>query len=319
MWTEPVNLGAKINTPYDENTPFMHADGKTLYFSSYGWPGFGNNDIFYSRIGDDGQFTTPVNLGYPINTFNEEIGLIVTADGSEGLFSSNIKDGGFGDLDIYHFKLPEKVKPLPVTYIKGIVSDKESKALLEANVMVIDLKTNTAVFNDYTSNETGDFLIVMPIGSEYSFNVDAPGYLFNSRHFKLNKANANKPYELEIFLEKIKVGSNVVLENIFFDTNKYQLLPSSQAELNILIALLNSNQYVAIEIQGHTDNIGEVKLNEKLSENRAKAVYDFLITNGIDKKRLTFKGYGETKPQYENTTEEGRKLNRRTQFIITKI
>lgn len=318
-WTEPVNLGPKINTPYDENTPFMHADGKTLYFSSNGWPGFGDNDIFYSRIGDDGQFTTPVNLGYPINTFNEEIGLIVTADGSEGLFSSNIKDGGFGDLDIYHFKLPEKVKPLPVTYIKGIVRDKETKALLEANVMVIDLKTNTAVFNDYTSNETGDFLIVMPIGSEYSFNVDAPGYLFNSRHFQLNKTNANKPYELEILLEKIKIGSNVILENIFFDTNKYQLLPSSQAELNVLIALLNSNQYVAIEIQGHTDNIGEAKLNEKLSENRAKAVYDFLINNGIDKKRLTFKGFGETKPQYENTTEEGRKLNRRTQFIITKI
>lgn len=318
QWTEPVNLGDTINTPYDENTPFMHADGKTLYFSSDGWPGFGNKDIFYSRLTADGKFSTPVNLGYPINTFNEEVGLIVTADGTEGLFSSNIKNGGFGDLDIYRFKLPVQVKPLPVTYVKGIVRDKETKALLEANVLVIDLKTHNAVFNDYTSKETGDFLAVMPIGSNYSFDVEADGYLFNSLNFELNKAN-DKPYEIEILLEKIKVGSNVTLQNIFFDTNKFDLLPTSMVELNILIELLKNNANISIEIQGHTDNIGEVKLNEKLSENRAKAVYDFLINNGIDRKRLSFKGYGESKPRAENATEEGRKQNRRTEFVITKI
>ncbi|KQC00780.1 OmpA family protein [Pedobacter sp. Hv1] len=318
QWTEPVNLGDTINTPYDENTPFMHADGKTLYFSSDGWPGFGNKDIFYSRLKNDGKFSTPVNLGYPINTFNEEVGLIVTADGTEGLFSSNIKNGGFGDLDIYRFKLPEQVKPLPVTYVKGIVRDKETKALLEANVLVIDLKTHNAVFNDYTSKETGDFLAVMPIGSNYSFDVEADGYIFNSLHFELNKANG-KPYEIEILLEKIKVGSNVTLQNIFFDTNKFELLPSSMVELNILIELLKNNANISIEIQGHTDNVGDVKLNEKLSENRAKAVYDFLINNGIDRKRLSFKGYGETKPRADNATEEGRKQNRRTEFVVTKI
>jgi outer membrane protein OmpA-like peptidoglycan-associated protein len=318
-WMEPVNLGPQINTPYDENTPFIHADGKTLYFSSNGWPGFGDKDIFLSRITNDGQFSTPVNLGYPINTYNEEIGLIVTADGTEGLFSSNIKDGGFGDLDIYHFKLPEKVKPLPITYVKGIVRDRETKELLEANVLVIDLKTNNPVFNDYTSKETGDFLAVMPIGSEYSFNVEAEGYLFNSQNFQLAKANSNKPYELEILLDKIKVGNNVTLYNIFFDTNKYELLPTSKIELDILIELLTSHPSLCIEIQGHTDDVGENKINETLSENRAKAVFDFLITNGIDKKRLTFKGYGETKPRSDNATEEGRKQNRRTEFIITKI
>ncbi|WP_316766355.1 OmpA family protein [Pedobacter frigiditerrae] len=318
-WTDPVNLGPKVNTPYDENTPFIHADGKTLYFSSNGWPGFGDKDIFYSRIGDDGQFSTPVNLGYPINTFNEEIGLIVTADGTEGLFSSNIKDGGFGDLDIYHFLLPEKVKPLPITYVKGIVRDKETKALLEANVLVIDLKTNNPVFNDYTSKETGDFLAVMPIGSEYSFNVEAEGYLFNSQNFQLTKVNANKPYLLEILLDKIKVGNTVTLYNIFFDTNKYDLLPTSKVELSILIDLLTGNPTMSIEIQGHTDDVGDLKLNDVLSENRAKAVYDFLVNNGIDKKRLSYKGYGETKPRSNNTTEEGRKQNRRTEFVITKI
>ncbi|RZL41096.1 MAG: hypothetical protein EOP00_25485, partial [Pedobacter sp.] len=221
-WNDPVNLGPQINTPFDENTPFMHADGKTLYFSSNGWPGFGDKDIFYSLIKDDGNFATPVNLGYPINTFNEEIGLIVTADGSEGLFSSNL-GGGFGDLDIYRFKLPENVKPKPVTYVKGIVRDKESKEPLEATVLIIDLKNNHAVFNDYTSAVTGDFLAVMPLGSDYSFNVDATGYLFNSARYELKQASGSKPYEVEILLEKIKVGSNVTMQNIFFDTNKIDL------------------------------------------------------------------------------------------------
>lgn len=319
QWTEPVNLGPKINTPYDENTPFMHADGKTLYFSSDGWPGLGNKDVFYSRIDEKGEFSIPINLGYPINTFHEEIGLIVSADGTEGLFSANLVNGGFGDLDIYHFKLPQNAKPLPITYVKGIVRDRASKGLLEANVMVIDLRTNAAVFNDYTSAETGDFLAVMPMGSDYSFNVEAEGYLFNSQHYELKQANATQPYEIEILLDKIQVGNNVTLQNIFFDTNKFELLPESMVELNILIEMLKTNATVGIEIQGHTDHIGDVNLNQKLSENRAKAVYDFLIKNGIDKKRLTFKGYGATKPRSDNNTEEGRKLNRRTEFIITKI
>lgn len=318
QWTTPVNLGPNINTPYDENTPFMHADGKTLYFSSDGWPGLGNKDIFYSRMNDQGEFAKPTNLGYPINTFNEEIGLIVTADGTEGLFSSNMVNGGFGDLDIYHFKMPEKDKPLPVTYVKGVVRDKESQQLLEANVMVIDLKTSNAVFNDYTSSETGDFLAVMPIGSGYAFNVEANGYLFYSQHFELKPANANKPYEVEILMDKIKVGGEVTMHNIFFDTNKYELLPASMVELNLLTELLKNNENVSIEIQGHTDNVGDAKMNQTLSENRAKAVYDFLVKNGIAPKRLAFKGYGETKPRFDNSTDEGRQQNRRTEFRITK-
>ena len=319
QWTTPVNLGVKINTPYDENTPFIHADGKTLYFASNGWPGFGDKDIFYSRLSANGEFATPTNLGYPINTFNEEVGLIVTADGTEGLFSSNIKNGGFGDLDIYHFKLPENVKPLPITYVKGIVKDKVTKELLSANILVIDLTSGNPVFNDYTSKETGDFMAVMPIGSKYSFNVDADGYLFNSQHFELEKLVGNRPFEFEILLEKIKVGSKVTLQNIFFDTNKFELLPTSKVELDILVELLKNNANAEIEIQGYTDNVGEEKLNQKLSENRAKAVYDFLLNNGIDKRRLTFKGFGETNPKADNNTEEGRKQNRRTEFIITKI
>lgn len=318
-WTTPTNLGTQVNTPYDENTPFMHADGKTLYFSSNGWPGFGNKDIFFTRILDNGQFATPVNLGYPINTFNEEIGLTVSADGNEGLFSSNMKEGGFGDLDIYHFKMPENVRPLPVTYVKGIVKDRETKELLEASVLIVNLKTGLAVFNDYTSNETGDFLAVMPLGSDYSFNADAAGYLFYSQHFELKQSKDNKPYEIEILLDRIKVGSFVTMKNIFFDTNKYELLPTSMAELSVLNEMLVSNPAVEIEIQGYTDNVGDDKLNERLSENRAKSVYNYLIENGINAKRLSFKGYGKTNPRADNSTEEGRKQNRRTEFMIKKV
>lgn len=317
-WTAPVNLGPEINTPYDESTPFIHSDGKTLYFSSDGWPGMGNKDIFFSKIDQFQKWSKPQNLGYPINTFNEEIGLIVTADGSEGLFSSNL-GGGFGELDIYRFKLPEQAKPMPVTYVKGIIRDKETREFLEASIIVVDLQSNGAMFNDNTSNETGDFLAVLPIGDTYSFNVDAPGYLFYSQYFDLSKNTNDKAYEVEILLDKLKVGANATLNNIFFETNKYELLPTSKAELNLFLDFLTANDKLSIEIQGHTDNVGDSKLNEKLAENRAKEVYNYLITNGIEKKRLTFKGYGETKPKADNTTEEGRKQNRRTEFIITKL
>ncbi|MES2418796.1 MAG: OmpA family protein [Bacteroidota bacterium] len=316
-WTIPVNLGPEINTPYNESTPFMHADGKTLYFSSDGWPGMGNKDIFFSRIDNDGKWSRPKNMGYPINTFSEETGLIVTADGSTGLFSSNL-GGGFGELDIYRFELQEQAKPLPVTYVRGIVRDRETRELLMANVLVINLETNNAVFNDYTSETNGDFLTVLPIGNTYAFNVEAANYLFYSQYFDLSKTNTDKPFEIEILLDKIKIGANATLNNIFFETNKFELLPTSMVELQILIDFLNANEKIEIEIQGHTDNVGETKLNEKLSENRAKEVYNFLIVNGINAKRLTYKGFGESMPRADNATAAGRQLNRRTAFIITK-
>lgn len=317
-WTAPVNLGPTINTPYDETTPFIHVDNKTLYFSSNGWPGFGSKDIYFSRILADGTFSAPKNLGYPLNTFNEETGLIVTADGNEGLFSSNL-GGGFGDVDIYHFKMPVAAKPLPITYVKGVIRDAETKQPLEASILAISLDNNEVVYNDYTSRLTGDFLTVLPIGHQYSFNAQTEGYLFYSQHYELKEANANEPFEIEILLEKIKIGSEVTLNNIFFDTNKYELLPTSRIELEVLLELLKVNPEITIQIQGHTDNVGDVKSNQKLSENRAKAVHDYLIKNEVAGKRLGFKGYGETKPKADNMTEAGKKLNRRTEFIITKI
>lgn len=317
-WGPAVNLGPDINTAYDENTPFLHVDGKTLYFSSDGWPGFGNKDIYYSRMDDSGKWQKPINIGYPINSFDDESGLVVSADGNFGLFSSNLKNG-FGAQDIYSFGIPEQARPAKVTYVKGIVRDKDTKKTIESNVQVIDLKTNKTVFDDYTDPETGEFLAVMPIGSDYLFNVNAEGYLFYSENFELKAADINKPYQIEVAIEKIKQGGNVTLRNIFFDTNKFNLLPASIRELDLLIDFLHQNESVNIEIQGHTDNVGDDKLNEKLSFNRANAVYDYLIKNQIDAKRLTFKGFGASKPIADNKTELGRKNNRRTSFVITKI
>jgi len=317
-WGSAINLGPEINTPYDENTPFLHADGKTLYFSSDGWPGFGNKDIYYSRMDDNDKFQKPINLGYPINSFENESGLIVSADGNLGMFSSNLKDG-FGGQDIYSFGIPEIAKPLKISYVKGIVRDKDTKKTIESNVQVIDLKSDKTVFDDYTDPETGQFLAVMPIGGNYLFNVNAEGYMFYSENFELKQGNINKPYQIEVYIERIKQGGNVTLRNIFFDTNKYNLLPASIRELDLLIDFLHQNQTVNIEIQGHTDNVGDDKLNEKLSFNRANAVYEYLVKNEVDAKRLTFKGFGASKPIADNKTEIGRKNNRRTSFVITKI
>ncbi|TDQ11955.1 OmpA family protein [Pedobacter metabolipauper] len=317
-WSEPENLGPEINTPYDEHTPFIHPDGKTLYFSSDGWPGMGNKDIFLSRLTDSGRWGKPENMGYPINTFNEETGLIVTPDGSEGLFSSVLKDG-YGDMDIYSFQMPEDKKPLPITYVKGIVIDMETKSFLEAQVHVVNLNTGKTEYNDNTSKETGSFLTVMPVGSDHAFNVSADGYLFYSENYQLNVSSINKPTIIEIGLRKLKVGDDVVLKNIFFNTNEYRILPASVTELATLTELLKNNPNLQIEIQGHTDNVGNVLQNEKLSLNRAKAVYDYLIQQKISAERLIYKGYGEKKPIVPNDSEAQRKQNRRTSFIITRI
>ncbi|KIO75400.1 membrane protein [Pedobacter lusitanus] len=317
-WSKPENLGPEINTIYDENTPFVHPDGKTLYFSSNGWPGMGSMDIFYSRMQTGGKWGKPVNIGYPINTFNEESGLMVSPDGTEGYFSS-VLQGGFGDMDIYRFKLPEAAKPLPITYVKGIVRDKETHGFLEAKVQVVNLKTKETKFNDFTSRDNGEFLAVMPLGSTYAFNAVADGYLFYSDNFEPGQAKNTQPYILEIELEKLKPGANMVLKNIFFDTNKFELLAPSLTELTNLLQLLQANSSVTIEIQGHTDNEGNADANQKLSLQRAKAVYDYLIASKVNPDRLTFKGFGATKPIASNEQAAGRQQNRRTSFIITGI
>ncbi len=317
-WAMPVNLGPNINTSYDEQSPFIHPDNQTLYFSSNGWVGLGNKDLFISRLDTTGNWALPQNLGYPINTYGEESGLTINASATKAYFSSDNFDG-YGGFDIYSFPLPEKIRPIAVNYVKGVVFDAETKAKLGALVDIIDLKDDKTLHISYSDKIDGTFLTTLSTGKEYSINVSKDGYLFYSENFSIEKNQIGKPIILEVPLQKIAVGKKVVLKNIFFDSNKFDLKTASKAELKKLIEFLKENAKTAIEISGHTDDIGNDQSNLTLSQNRSKAVYNYLVTYGIDGKRLTFKGYGESTPIADNDTEEGRANNRRTEFIITSI
>ena len=314
-WGEPENMGPNINTAFDEQSPFIHPDDSTLYFCSTGWPGLGGMDLFVSRLGIEGKWQKPENLGYPINSNGNESGLTVTANGDSAFYSSN-NLGGYGGYDIYTFELPPKVRPHIVTYVKGIVSDAKTKVPLEAAVEIIDLQKNLPVYQDYSDSTRGDFLATLTAGKNYGLNISRAGYLFYSENFSLMGLEQKKPYNITVFLEPIEIGNKVILNNIFFDTNKFNLKPESIAELQKLLEFLNLNPSIHIEISGHTDDVGNDELNQVLSENRAKSVYQYLITNSISPSRLVFKGYGKTQPIVPNTDDENRTKNRRTEFKI---
>lgn len=313
--SKPVNLGPIINTPGREEGVFLHPDGKTLYFSSTGHPGMGGADIFMSKMNEDGTWGKPVNLGYPINTSKDEIDFTVDALGEFAYFTSD-REGGYGDWDIYRFKLPENIKPTPVMYMKGIVYDQSNKDPLNASFELIDLETKKVVVASESLEKTGEFLVCLPTGKDYALNVSKDGYLFYSENFTLKQTVDFSPYEKDVPLSKPKVGNTVVLNNIFFDTDKFELKKQSESELEKLLSFLNNNKNLNIEIGGHTDNQGSIANNNTLSQNRAKAVYDYLINNNIDPSRLSFKGYGSSKPISDNDTDKGRALNRRTEFKI---
>lgn len=317
-WTEPVNLGPTINTPYDEQSPFIHPDNETLYFSSSGWPGLGSKDLFVSRLDPSGQWAEPKNLGYPINTYGEESGLTITSSGTKALFSSNNFSGN-GGFDIYSFDLPEDAKPQPVNYVKGKVFDAITLKPLDALIDIVDLKTGNTLHASYANKVDGTFLTVLPNNKAYSLNVLQDGYLFYTENFSTEKYPGGKPINLDVPLHKIAVGNKVILKNIFFDSNKFEIKNESKPELTMLIDFLKENPGIEIEIQGHTDNVGDDNSNRILSENRAKSVQKYLADAGIEIHRLKFKGFGKENPIADNATTEGRANNRRTEFVITKI
>ncbi len=317
-WEMPVNMGANINTPYDEQSPFIHPDNKTLYFSSNGWAGMGNKDLFISRLDTGGVWSKPKNLGYPINTYGEESGLTINASGTKAFFSSN-NFNGYGGFDIYSFNLPQGLRPNAVNYVKGVVYDAATKNKLQALVDIIDLKTGNSIHASYSDELDGAFLAALPPGVEYSLNVSKTGYLFYSENFSLEKFKPGEPIILEVPLQKIAIGKKVVLRNIFFDTNKYDLKTESKAELQKLIEFLKDNPTAKIQISGFTDDVGDDQSNMVLSQNRSKAVYQYLVAHQVDADRLTYKGYGETMPVADNKTSEGRANNRRTEFSITAV
>jgi outer membrane protein OmpA-like peptidoglycan-associated protein len=314
-WGEPENMGPEINTAYDEQSPFIHPDDNTFYFCSNGWPGMGGKDLFISRLGKDGKWAKPENLGYPINSSGDENGLTLTANGSYAFFSSNNLKG-FGGYDIYTFELPANLRPNIVTYVKGTVADKKTKAPLEAAIEIIDLQKNIPVYQDYSSEDAGEFLATLSAGKNYGLNISREGYLFYSDNFSLIGLKDKKAFNLSVQLSPIEVGNKVILKNIFFDTNKFELKAESKAELQKLIEFLQLNKTVRIEISGYTDDVGTHLANVALSEKRANAVYQYLSANGIIVSRLVYKGYGEDQPIMPNTSEENRAQNRRTEFMI---
>ena len=315
-WGRPVNLGKKINSDGDEESVFIHPDGKTLYFGSNGHVGMGGYDIYVSRMNDKGEWETPVNLGYPINTYGAEHSLLVNGAGDLAYFASD-RPGGFGGLDLYQFDLYEAARPGKITYVKGKVYDARTKQPLGAHFELIDLSTAKQVMTSDANPGNGEFLVTLPIDKNYALNVSQNGYLFYSENFSLKEStDKTKPYLMDVPLQPIDTGSVVELKNIFFETGKFDLKPESKAELNKLVTFLTLNKTMRIELSGHTDNVGDKKMNLTLSENRSKSVYDYLITNGIDAKRLTYKGYGETKPKVKNDSDENRAINRRTEFRV---
>ena len=315
-WTKPINLDSTINTPGNDMYPFIHPSNTSLYFSSDYHLGMGGFDIFYSNI-VDGKFTPAQNIGYPINTSSDETSFIVSPSGKKAIFSTSLKDSK-GGKDLYEFDLYEKAQPTPVVYMKGKTFDKFTSKPLAVNFEVKDINKNSLIASSSSDPQTGEYLVVLPLGATYALNAWADGYLFYSENFKLNDISKSNSYQKDIFLIPIIEGESVVLNNIFFETNTFSLLPSSQSELNTLLELLQKNKNIVIEISGHTDNVGSQEYNLELSKKRANSVKTYLEEMGIEAIRLKSKGFGQTKPIAGNETEEGRAKNRRTEFKIIK-
>ncbi len=316
-WSEPVNLGDVINTSGNEMSPFIHLDGRTLYFASDGHTGMGGMDLFVTRANQDGTWSEPENLGYPINTHHDEIGLIINARGDLAYFASDRIEGQ--GKDIYVFELYQEARPREVSYMKGTVFDNETKRRLHARFEIIDVETAETKIEAWSDEINGEFLIPIVTGKDYALNVSHEGYLFFSEHFSLAQhAGQADPFLMDIPLQPIREGEKVVLRNIFFEFDSYTLLEESIAELLKLYDFLVNNPSLRIRINGHTDSTGDPEYNLALSEKRAETVVLFLTEKGIDKNRLDYKGFGETEPVADNETAEGRALNRRTEFEIIK-
>ncbi|MDB5195834.1 MAG: OmpA family protein [Flaviaesturariibacter sp.] len=313
-WSLPENLGPGINTPGDEQAPFIHADGQTLYFASNGWPGYGGQDLYLVRKGPSGQWSKPMNLGYPINTIDEESTLNISSDGVTAYYASDRPEGK-GGLDIYSFEMRPGMRPSKTLWVKGRVYDQKTTSGLPSAVELVDIASKQT-FSKVQTDETGNYLITLPVGKDYAFNVTRKGYLFYSDHFLLMDKTPDSTYRKDIALQPIEVNAAVVLRNIFFDTKKYEIKPESGAELDRLAQFLVDNPTVSIQVEGHTDNVGTAADNQKLSAQRALSVVNYLIYKGIKDKRLVPKGFGATKPVADNKTEEGRSQNRRTEIKV---
>ena len=314
-WRDPVNIGPAINTAKNERSPFLHTDSKTLYFSSNGHDGLGGQDIFYSKLDPKRQWTQPVNIGYPINTENDEVDFFVSLDGKTGFFSSN----NYGDQDwnIYQFELYEEARPHTMVIIKGKVTADEGD-LENAVVEIRDTNANV-ISTGVISVTQGKYAVAAEVHHDKPqpliLNVKKEGYSFDTQIIKPEEIT-EEIVEKDAEVKAVETGKVCDLRDIYYETNDYSLTQESKMLLALFIEFLKENPTVKVEIQGHTDNVGRDDDNLLLSENRAKSVYDYVIEQGVDAKRLRYKGYGELNPIASNNTEEGRAKNRRTVFLI---
>jgi len=317
-WQVPFNLGPTINTPFDEETPFLHANGQTLYFASDGHPGFGKVDLFYTtRLGKN--WAKPKNLGKVINTNKDESALFITASGRTGLFcKEERKDRELLSSEIRMFRVPSSFKNGPsCTFLSGIIFDAVSKKRIQASIELVNRESGKVEFSIEADKEFGSYTAVIQQATKYAMFVSRPGYLFQS--FALDMDSIGNPevgFKKDVYLEPIRTGASIVLNNLFFESGKSDLLPASVLELRKVGRLMSLNPSINIEISGHTDNIGKDLDNQILSQKRALAVVENLAKQGIVKTRLKAVGLGETKPLNDNADEDKRVTNRRIEFKV---
>jgi outer membrane protein OmpA-like peptidoglycan-associated protein len=314
-WRVAQNIGKPINTEESEKTPYIHSDKKTLYFSSTGHPGLGGYDIFISRLGENGKWSKPVNIGHPINSENDDVGLFVNTLGNKAYFSTNRYSGNY---DIYEFDLYKEAQPNKVVLVKGNLDfDKENAADIKIQLQNVDSKKIQDINVD---ENTGKYaFIISETESDYLLSAKQEGAVYDLKYIAAKHLIDEGSVELknvDMKLEAIEVGHSYQINDIYFATNSSELTEQSKNIIEILIDFMNDNPSISIEIQGHTDNIGQRKDNMILSNERAKEVYNYIIERHIEPSRLTYKGYADTQPIATNDTEEGRALNRRTVFVI---
>lgn len=316
----PKNLGDSINTRGNESTPFLHADGRTLYFSSDGHPGLGGEDIFYSQLNDSGVWSRPKNIGYPINTKGDDNSLRVSADGKTGYYASEVKTKYGMTLRVMEFDMPQISRPKMTPFVKGHVFNAKTQKPIGAELELIDLATGKLQTHAYSSAASGAYIVNLPTGRDYALIVSHEGYLFFSQNF--STANISDPSQtiiLDVPLSPIVKDEKITLRNIFFDTDSDVLKEESFIELGRIVEFMKKNPKIRIEIGGHTDNVGAAEYNMKLSQARANSTKNYIVEHGIDASRVTCKGYGLTQPIAKNTTEQGRALNRRIEAKVVKI
>lgn len=316
-WLPAVNLGPTVNTPLEDLSPFIHANGRTLYFSSSGHLGYGALDLFKTEFGDGG-WEQPLNLGYPINNQVDQVALFITPEGNKAYFANeDIKDGQLAGSRLASFDLPEALRPsVAAGFVKGRILDKETSRPVPASVVLKDLQRQGEVVSAVTSDpQDGAYLFTLPQGSEYALHVNGEGYLFESRTFDMREQAAGGK-EIDILLTPVKTGARVTLNNIFFETGSYALLDKSRAELQQVAEFLRHNPKLRVQIAGHTDDVGADEANMRLSVQRAEAVVAYLQQLGVPAAVLEAKGYGEKDPLQSNTSEEGRARNRRIEFRV---